>query len=145
MRRGFTRRSACAPSVVRLDRIWDWATGPWRIAQRQGPRSAALDALLRHDRPGLQLAAAQRLDLHGPPDLVARQDAHEVIRARDLGAVKADDDVARLEACAVGRAVRLDRCDHDGALLGQPGRISEPARQSDLLRRDADKGAPHPG
>ena len=47
------------------------------------------------------------------------------------------------EPGAVGRAARLDARDHHGAVLCQAGGVPQPPRDRELLRGDADIGAPH--
>ena len=59
-------------------------------------------------------------------------------------AVEREDDVARGDARAVGRAAGLDSRDHHGAVLREAGGVAQPPRHRELLGRDADIGAPHP-
>src|SRR5271166_1806393 len=90
----------------------------------------------------MPVAVAQRVDFDRAPDLLAREHADEVVRAGDGGAVERKDDVARAQICALRRTARLDTRNHHGVLLCQSGGVPAPARERELLGRNADIGAP---
>src|ERR1700730_903377 len=68
---------------------------------------------LRRERKALAHALAQQLDLENAPDLLAGEDADEIVGAGHGLAIDRDQHVARDQAGAPGRARRLDRDGHD--------------------------------
>jgi hypothetical protein len=86
----------------------------------------------------------QHLELDGAPDLVAGENADEVICTGDRDPVERQNDVAGVESRPFGRTRRLDAGDHHRTLLGQACRMPSPPRKRELLGRDADIGAAHP-
>src|ERR1700751_4402443 len=78
---------------------------------------AAMHALQRHQREHALSAVVQHLELDGAPDLVAGENADEVICTGDRDPVERQNDVAGVESRPFGRTLRLDAGDHHRALL----------------------------
>src|SRR5260370_1443271 len=104
-----------------------------------------MGALLRHQGEHAPIAVVQRFHLDRAADLLAREDADEIVCPGDRGAVERQDDVAGDEPGPFGRAARLDRGDHDRALLRQAGRMPAAARERELLGGDTDIGTRRAG
>src|SRR5258705_10232775 len=90
-----------------------------------GPSVRARPLLRRHREPA-RLAETQCLDFDRAGDLVAREEADQIVRPGDSDTVERQDDIAREEARLLGRASGLDAGDHHAAVLREAGGMPEP-------------------